>query len=656
MQTISHQQKNGITKAGIPWLTCLAVGIFATLVCLAIQPVPAFAKSYTMPKVDIAATVGTDGSLNVVEQRTFDFSGDFTAVWWTFSGLPANASLKVNAVSLTTASGQTEQLSSVPFVLSWRDAGGPGKDAYSVDTPLDTAYVFFEASDEELTVTFDYTIVNGVQAYQDVADLYWKYISDQWQENSQNVTMTLTLPVPAGVTVTPGDNVRAWGHGPLDGTLAFNADGTISYKVNNVNSGQYAEARVVFNTSWLTNLDKTAQIHLDEPQLNSILAEEQYWADQANHQRMLALIFIIVCGVICLLALLWALLMYFKYGKEHKPEFTETYWRDVPSPTDHPVTMARLWRWEKPSPDDLTATMMHLSHIGAIRIDKGNYEKPGAFGSQKQVDDYYMTLVPEVSETLTDPIDIEAIKLLFGQIAEGADSLWFGSIELYGKKHAQEMVDGMDAWQGIVQAEINKRGFFELKGSIRQKEALGIGTLMIIASVVACIIADNFIPLIFAIPDIAAIFFISSKMRRRSQEGATLYAKCKALAQWLKDFSLLDERPPTDVKVWGELMVYAYIFGVAKEAIEALQLKVPEVFQDGDPMRTGIMPWWFWYRPMYGASGNTVPSVGDAFHSAFSNTVATAQAAVSAAASASGHGGGFGGGGGGGMGGGGGAR
>ena len=36
------------------------------------NPVEAWAKSYTMPKVDIAAQVETDGSLHFTEQRTFD--------------------------------------------------------------------------------------------------------------------------------------------------------------------------------------------------------------------------------------------------------------------------------------------------------------------------------------------------------------------------------------------------------------------------------------------------------------------------------------------------------------------------------------------------------------------------------------------------------
>ncbi len=80
---------------------------------------------------------------------------------------------------------------------------------------------------------------------------------------------------------------------------------------------------------------------------------------------------------------------------------------------------------------------------------------------------------------------------------------------------------------------------------------------------------ENFIPLIFMVPTAIALGVIANYMPRRSVRGNELTAKSKALRNWLRDFSSLDERPPTDVKVWGEFMVYAYLFGVADQAIKA---------------------------------------------------------------------------------------
>ena len=85
--------------------------------------------------------------------------------------------------------------------------------------------------------------------------------------------MTLALPVPQGTEVVPGENVRAWGHGPLDGKVTVNADGTVTYAVPHVAAGQFAEARVAFPVKWLTNLSpESAALHQGENRLDTVLS------------------------------------------------------------------------------------------------------------------------------------------------------------------------------------------------------------------------------------------------------------------------------------------------------------------------------------------------------------------------------------------------
>lgn len=633
---------------------------------VALAPGQAHAKSYTMPKVDIQAQVETDGALQVTEQRTFDFDGDFSAVWWAFDGLPQNASLKINGVRMAnvdadgTVVGDWTTLPSEAFVLGWRESGGPGKDSYSFDAPKNSVYVFFNASDDRRIIELDYTVVNGAQAYSDIGEVYWKYVGSQWKEASDNVTMTLALPVPQGTEVVPGENVRAWGHGPLDGKVTVNADGTVTYAVPHVAAGQFAEARVAFPVKWLTNLSpESAALHQGENRLDTVLKEEKDWSDQANRTRVLSLAFVIGCGVVCVLLLAWALRAYFKYGREYQPRFTDEYWRDVPDPSIHPAAIGRLWRWDRESQDDFTATLMHLAHVGAIRIDAGSYEEPGAFGRMKTVDDYYITRLP-AADNVTDPIDRRALDLLFGTLAGGADSLWFGTIKKYGEDHPQEFVDAMQGWQGALSAATNREDFFEAKGKRYQGYLIALAVVVALSGVAIWILMSNFIPLIFMIPTAIALGVIGNYMPRRSVKGNELTAKSKALRNWLTDFSSLDERPPTDVKVWGEFMVYAYLFGVADQAIKQLQTTMPQLFEYDGSMGMTYMPWWFWYTGGHTAAGSAMPSVSDMLQTSMTNTMSTAQAALSGASgnfsSGGGFGGGFSGGGGGGFGGGGGAR
>ena len=222
----------------------IAAAVFLLLAC----PQTALAKSYSMPRVDIAAEVQPDGALQVQEQRTFDFDGSFTCVWWTFDSLAAGSSLEVTGVSLTDGSGRASELSEVPFQTQWRSSGGPGYASYSVDVAQASVYVFFEADDEQLTVGLSYRMEGAAQAHSDVAELYWQYVGSQWAEASdaRRLVAAITLPVPEGTAVQAGENVRAWGHGPLDGDVSVNDDGTVTYVVPSVAPGEFAEARIAF--------------------------------------------------------------------------------------------------------------------------------------------------------------------------------------------------------------------------------------------------------------------------------------------------------------------------------------------------------------------------------------------------------------------------
>lgn len=641
---------------------CCAV--FAAPVC------KASAKSYTMPEVNITAQLNSDGSLHVVEQRTFEFDGNYSAVWWTFSNIPDKGNLKVNGIRSISSSSSSAQsstnanasqaktLEEVPFELKWREEGGPAHECYSVDSGKNTAYVFFETSPENIVLEIDYTIANMAQIYEDVSELNWQYVGTQWESASENVTLSLQLPVPNGTQVQAGSNVRAWGHGPSEGNVDVQADGIIKCSVPKVKSGDYAEVRVTTPKGWISNAsDAAVKLHAGQSALDDILKDEQTWADTENAKRTQALMFIIGCAIVCLLSILWAVYAFLRFGREHKPEFTGKYWRDVPQKNIHPAVIGRLWRWDKESTQDLTATIMHLANKGAIEIKRGSYTKKGLLGREKTADDYYICRSERAGE-LTNLIDIETMKLLFDNIAGGSDTLWFNTLKAYGKEHSESFVNACKTWQGKVSMETNKCDFFEQQGKRRQKIAWVLATCLLFASIGVWYLTSNMLPVFFAVPTVVVLAVLGNYMTRRSMEANNLVAKCKALRNWLRDFSSLDERPPTDVKVWGEFMVYAYLFGVAKQAIEQLRIAEPELFETDDALGYSYVPWWAWYYHSPNGAFAGLDDVGSFFESSFNSAFETASEAVQAASggfsSGGGFGGGFSGGGGGGFGGGGG--
>ena len=412
--------------------------------------------------------------------------------------------------------------------------------------------------------------------------------------------------------------------------------------------------RVCIPSKWLTNVSlSTQRLHAGEQRLDTVLKEEKAWADTANSKRMMSLAFSAACVAVCVAVLVWAIVMFFRHGKEHKPDFTEQYWRDVPRRGVHPAVIGRLWRWNRESTDDLTATIMHLAQTGAVRIDSGSYMVPKKHGGTKTVNDFYITKLVEV-DAVSDPIDKATFNLLFDRVASGQNSLWFGSIKKYGEDHSEQLVNAVKNWQGVLTAETDKHGFFEEKGNNLRGWTWTIAVALFVIAMVIWFMSDNMMPMMCAVPTAAALAFIGNNMTRRSIDGNNLVAYCKALRNWLRDFSSLEERPPTDVKVWGEFMVYAYLFGVAKQAIEQLRKTQPQLFQVDQTYGDTYVPWWGWYTSYESGANAGMPDVGSFLSSSFNQAVKTANEAIQAESSGSGSGGGFSSGGGGGFGGGGG--
>ena len=612
--------------------------------CACIMPVSAHAKSHACTSDTINATVNEDGSLHVIDARTYSFDGRYTLTAAVLDPPPGGTGI-VNGVSVVDENGVTTQLVEVPFQGSWRTAGGPPSGYYSIDVAERTVYAFSTTEDERKTFVFDYTYTGAVNRYDDVSVLYWQFVAPNWDVDTEDVHAFVRLPVPAGQSVMGGENVYAFAHGNINGSVSFEGTGVIEFDVPRVKEGDFAEMRVAFPASW-TPLVSAEQTHAYDG-LPQVLEEEQAWEREAQARRIIDVLLLVIPLCISLACLIVALVLFFRYGREHKPNFTDEYWRDVPEKGTNPAVIARLWRWNKPDANDLTAVLMHLSNLGVVSISREtSIEERKILGDKERVT-YRLGLNPEKRLHVNhDAIDTKALDLVFDRIGVQYGSVTLEDIETYAKDHAESYVNSMQLWQGTISAEVDRRGFFERAGE-RCKRAFQIAAIgLIVLGAFASITIENFMPVIGLLPGAVILLAFSFFMTRRSQEAVDIYARCTALKRWFKDFTALDEAVPTDAKVWGELLVYAYLFGVADQVVSDLNRVAPDIWTSD--VFVGSMLWYYNpYVSMHAGAAST-----GFFGNAFENTMSSAQSIIAAAKG--GGGGSFGGGGGFSMGGGGG--
>ena len=638
-----------------PILHVLAAALLACLVSLSAPGKTAWAKSYTIDQVDIDATVNADGSLDVYETRTFDFDGLFHGVYWKIvRGDYDGRAIEIENLQV----GEVVNGSFVPFTEGYSEMDG----TYELTDHGSYLQVklFSEHEDEDATFVVAFRNTNMVARHADVAELYWKFVSDGWGEESRNVTCTVHLPVPAGKAVEPEENVRAWGHGPLDATVHFQGNDVL-YQVPGVGTSEFAEARITFPESWLSEAERVD----DKAVLQSILAEERAWADEANAKREQARLMTyggsVGIGIATLLSIVGSLYAMVSYRKTHQAQFDDKYFRDVPS-DDHPAVLGALYRGGSPADEDFTATLMRLTDLKAAHLELVTIEDKGFLGRTKTRQDYRLSLTPQASEMQLDEIDRSAMHTLFNRIgrlapqrgdqADGRTSICFSDLERIGKKYPERFHDAYENWQAKVQARVAQRQFF--KSRVKTGRGMLAGTLtgsifLLVATIVFLVFTGAWqilVPMILLQCVAMALAIVGLVICKNvSPEAIELRAKLEALRRWLKDFTRLEEAVPRDVVLWNRLLVMAVVLGVADEVIKQLKMTMPEIFDD--PMLRSTYGWYY-----VGPGGSPYRSFQSNYGEAHS--VSSAKLAASESSSGGGGGGGFSGGGGGGFGGGGG--
>lgn len=199
---------------------------------------------------------------------------------------PSKKEIALNDGSAEAESADTEGIEGAENAeRALSEAGEPQAETPS-DTEADDAT---ESSADEPTDEFhtyvietDYTVAHRVYVYRDVAELFWRYAHDSLPADANDVTFQIRLPLPADADPAAAiGQVRAWGHGPDEGSFTIGEDGTVTYRITRVQQGNYAEAHIVFPSDWMTNMSPNAANQFSEQRGAIAVDEETEWVDTA---------------------------------------------------------------------------------------------------------------------------------------------------------------------------------------------------------------------------------------------------------------------------------------------------------------------------------------------------------------------------------------
>ena len=595
---------------------------------------PAAAKDFTITSVRVDATVKPNGDVRITDTRTLDFSGSFHFVYWDLSTRGSEGIEVLGASGPAPGdTGTTVPYEPSPSSIVGMQSGEVGTYAVEDKGSIVTVQLNFEVTDATASFTVDYVAKGAARRWSDTAELYWQFVGEDVAVESRNVSVTVHLP--QGVT---SDQVRAWAHGPLWGTVTIAPDASVVMKVDPLPAYTFVEGRILFPAAALSKAPVSAT-----PMLDRVLAEEKRLADEANRSRIWARVKVGLWGLlgvgVPLIALVLIVVLYLRFGREPRTQFNAQYLRDFPQPQLPPALAAFIWRMGSVGSDDVTATLLDLVNRKVIDLERVVVQEDGLFGS-KDATTYKLTLHDERLEELLD-YERQLCEFLFHETA-GGSALVLSELKDLAKTHRASFAQGFQTWKSKVQKEGEQRGYLDPHADRMAFVASAFAFVAIVAAGAAAVFS-GFWWFFLGVPVGLVLIFVARAVKRRSQEAAELHAQYAALERYLKDFGRLQEKPPDAIVLWEQFLIFAVVFGIADQVAKAMTVKVPEVVND-PAFRTPYILWW----GMPGDGGGL--SAFSELHQSFSQAVSVA---TSSSSSGSGGGGGFSGGGGGGGGGGG---
>ena len=538
----------------------LAAALFAFIVGF-VGVEPAAAKSFSVPRVVVDATLNPDGSMRVIEHIDYDFDGSFS------KGTRPIPRGDYRIVEMTVSEdGRTLPFRGAPYDLEWD----------------------YSAKNEKRTFDIAYTVVGATKFGSDVGELYWKWVGSD-HPYIQVVQARLTVP-------GDGIGVKAWAHGPRNGIVQPGK--VTTFDVFGVPSGEFVEGRVAVPVAAFT-----AATPGPSPRLPTIEAEERAFIekdarDARNLERLRdALQW---AGLAFVPALLAFFLIWRKWGDDPDPAVDVGEYVHEPL-DDPPGVVVGLMHMGQVKPEAFGATVMDLAQRGHLTITEETEKR-----LLRDKKDWRFTRAE------TDDRLAGFEKRILDRLFEDGQTTTQSELTAWAKANPTSAKSFWSGFEKAIQSELKKRAY--LKGGRALPFFLNIVLVLAVTAAAVAAFASTrprgIVLGALCLVTSVLLGFGTLLLRSRTPEGAQRASEWKAFERKLRDFSQMEDAPAGHLILWERYLVYAVALGVSQRLAHGLMMRVPE------EQRSSFAPWYVGSGAKFGGMADFGSSFGGAVHSA----------------------------------------
>ena len=445
-----------------------------------------------------------------------------------------------------------------------------------------------------------YTINDVITDYNDLQEFYWQFLGKgQNAVPVKKVTGRIRLPR----NVENSENLKVWGHGPLNGEINPVSKNEVEFKIRNLKPGQMLEVRVVTTDKMFnSNENKIKEYNY----LKTLLNEEKKWTEEANENRKVDIIIIEVFLVIYLILIVIYIfqIKIYKKQREEKAEKVDRieYYREIPRRGDAtPAEANYLYEFNK---ERLSTKKVQNTSVSATILDLCLKK---IISLRMKNDNVYIKILKEPKNLKED--ELEIYKLL-KEVGKDKEEFDIEELNEFANKKYYKYSSYIEKLVESTRNNLYKMKLIDKKNEKNYRKYGTAETKEIIvrnfSEWVLIIFLISFLPffhnivvfsfgigyvdfwtkLIVILTPIILLKLYIWKMQTQirnniavlTRVGAEEQEKWKGLKRYMENFSLLKEREVPELELWEEYLVYATAFGIADKAIEQMKAAYPQVF------------------------------------------------------------------------------
>lgn len=572
----------------------------------------AFARiDYRITDVKTTAKVQKDGSLLMKQRISYYFESPKHGVYYV-QKLNKNQRL-LNPVVTLYSNHQKQKLVQ----------NNSGKNnTYQINTKDGYRFKIFHQIEpkDRVTAVIDYKITNAIKNWQDVAELNFKIIGDNWDKDLDDAQAEVIFNGPV-------KNLKAWAHGPSNGKIqVLPKNGKLIMASTSVNKNRGIEIHAMFDKS-VTADNKNVS---NQKRKAFIINQERQIAKKEQFRFHLAIVLTCLSIIFSMLCLIFSF-YHRKYGVKPKLGLAHNY--EIP-PVD-PVLAQVIDIQNSPDKNALVAYLMQLA--GQKKLQISDF-KQGKLHKKK-----YYKLTASGDLTNFDPF----VRFLFEKVGDG-DS--FTTYDLKKYHDPDRLAEKFETWQADYKEQATTDGYFD-ETVTEDRENRGFWSIVLAVISLAFFV----LPLFTSLPNpplwliwsaigtwllccLVVPIFKYLTVETYTEKGARVSEQIDGFKQMLQDIGNFKMRDVGDIILWEEIMPYAVSFGLAKKVLKHLQLE----FSENELADAG-----FYYSVGFYSSGEN--GFINNFNQNFDKGIATSSSSGGSGSFSSGSSGGFGSGSGGGA-------